>query len=193
MRTFAIYNPQERRRHACAWIHFDSITDRFSLEISDSAEPRELPLALALLVENGQRKAGDRIARMWLEGRVPPADRSNIKDVLEAGRIHDYYLPSLIAATKGRSSQDDFLLEEVPSNNYRTHDLNRTLRSPAQIGIQISRARRAAGLTQAQLAEECGIQQAVVSRIESGKGNPTVETIELLANACGRTLVMSLE
>ena len=52
---------------------------------------------------------------------------------------------------------------------------------------------RAAGLTQAQLAEACGVQQAVISRIEGGKANPTLETVELLARGCGRTLRISLE
>ncbi len=193
MRTFAIYNPLERRRKAVAWVHYESVDDKFSLEVSDAAEPNDLPLALALLVESGQRKAGDRITRMWLSERIPPDYRSNISEVLEAIRVDDYYIPALITATKGRSSQDDFLMEEVPSNEYKTFNLNRVLSSPVHIGVLISRARRAAGLTQAQLAEECGIQQAVVSRIESGKGNPTIETIELLAKACGRTLVMSLE
>lgn len=193
MRTFAIYNPLERERRASAWLMYEPGADRFAIEIADEATPAELPLLLALFVEDGQHLVGDRQARAWIERRVPPADRDNIGEVLEAWNHEDYYLPRMLAATKGRSSLDDFLLEEVPADSYRTYDLNRALESPVDLGTQLSRARRAAGLTQSQLAEACGIQQAVISRIERGKANPTIETMEILAKGCGRTLKISLE
>ena len=39
------------------------------------------------------------------------------------------------------------------------------------------------GLTQAELAERCGIDQGDVSRIERGSVNPTARTLQRLADA----------
>jgi len=56
------------------------------------------------------------------------------------------------------------------------------------IALQVIDLREKHGLTQAQLAERCGIDQGDVSRIESGNGNPTVKTIGALARALGAEL-----
>lgn len=45
--------------------------------------------------------------------------------------------------------------------------------------------RREAGLTQAKLAKLTGIGQADISRIESGRANPTVSTLAVMAHALG--------
>lgn len=45
------------------------------------------------------------------------------------------------------------------------------------------KARRDARLTQAELSEKSGVAQADISKIESGKGNPTLKMIIRLAEA----------
>jgi len=45
--------------------------------------------------------------------------------------------------------------------------------------------RKARGLTQRELAARSGIQQSEISRIESANGNPTFQTITVLASALG--------
>lgn len=49
------------------------------------------------------------------------------------------------------------------------------------------RFRKAAGLTQAELAERAGTTQATVSRIEQGKMQPTIDIWSSLVEACGLT------
>ena len=193
LRSFAIYNPLTRERKAAAWILYEPGDDAYLIELANWARPSDLPLALALFAEDGKRVISDYWARAWISKRVPPQERSNIDEVLEANRSSSYHLPALLTQTKGRSSLDDFLIEEVPANEYKSYDLNRALDAPVQLGTQLSRARRAANLTQAELAEISGLQQAVISRIESGKGNPTIETLEILAKGCGRNLRITLE
>ena len=193
MRVFAIYNPLSTKRRAAAWLLCDTAASDYEIEIADWATPADLPLLLGMLAENGHKTASSRIALHWAKSRVPPKNRTNIVQILDAHESSEYYLPEMLANTKGRSSQDDFLLEEVPAENYRTYNLNWVLDAPMQLGAQLSRARRAAGLTQMQLAEACGVQQAVISRMETGKGNPTLETLELLAKGCGRNLRISFE
>lgn len=51
------------------------------------------------------------------------------------------------------------------------------------IGERIRKARKEAGLTQAQLAEILGISYVGVSQWESGKRNPKFETLEKIASA----------
>lgn len=45
--------------------------------------------------------------------------------------------------------------------------------------------RRAAGLTQQQLAEKTGLSQQMISRIETGESNSTVETLLKYLEALG--------
>lgn len=61
-----------------------------------------------------------------------------------------------------------------------------------RIGAQIRARRKAAGLTQRQLAARAGITQTVLSRAESGTGNPTLALLESIAAALGERLDVSL-
>lgn len=57
-------------------------------------------------------------------------------------------------------------------------------------------ARRAAGLTQAQVAERMGTKAPAVARLEaalaSGKHSPSIETLRKYANALGKQLEVHL-
>ena len=56
------------------------------------------------------------------------------------------------------------------------------------------KARQAAGLTQAQVAERMGTQAPAVARLEralaSGKHSPSVATLRKYVKACGKRLVL---
>ncbi len=54
------------------------------------------------------------------------------------------------------------------------------------LGNSIRDARRTRGMTQTDLATAAAVQQAEISRIERGIGNPTVATLHRLAAALGR-------
>lgn len=56
------------------------------------------------------------------------------------------------------------------------------------VGEAVARARRAARLTQVQLAQAASVQQAEISRIERGHANPTVTTLARIAAATGSRL-----
>lgn len=59
------------------------------------------------------------------------------------------------------------------------------------IGAKLLDRRLAAGLSQRQLAEASGIDQAEISRIERGQGNPTAQTLLSLGGPLGVTLDFS--
>ena len=49
-------------------------------------------------------------------------------------------------------------------------------------------ARKASGMTQQQLAEATGINQADISKLEHGSGNPSLRTLQRLAAGMGMNL-----
>jgi len=59
-----------------------------------------------------------------------------------------------------------------------------------RLALQVLELRKAAGLTQRQLAAVSGVQQGDISRIESGNANPTLATIAALAYALGAELTL---
>lgn len=59
------------------------------------------------------------------------------------------------------------------------------------IGMLIRDARKAAGLTQKELAASMGVSQQIISRLESGEAeNPTIETLSKIADVAGKRLVV---
>lgn len=57
----------------------------------------------------------------------------------------------------------------------------------------IREARKAAGLTQAQLAARAGTSQPAVARYESGTASPSVRTLERLLRAAGQRVQLASE
>jgi transcriptional regulator with XRE-family HTH domain len=53
------------------------------------------------------------------------------------------------------------------------------------VGRNAARLRKEAGLTQEQLAERSGLSQQYLSKLESGRRNPTVVTLYEIATALG--------
>jgi transcriptional regulator with XRE-family HTH domain len=53
--------------------------------------------------------------------------------------------------------------------------------------------RTRAGLTQEELARKMGTTQPAVARLESGRGRPSIRTLERLAEATGSRLLISFE
>ncbi len=54
---------------------------------------------------------------------------------------------------------------------------------------RIAELRKNLSLTQQQLVEKTGIDQAAISRIEAGTANPTLNTLEALVEGVGRNLL----
>jgi transcriptional regulator with XRE-family HTH domain len=48
-------------------------------------------------------------------------------------------------------------------------------------------------LTQRQLSDRTGIDQAILSRIETGKANPSMNTLKKLAKGLGKRLIIDLK
>lgn len=56
-------------------------------------------------------------------------------------------------------------------------------------GTLIAKARKGRGITQLQLAEISGVEQANISAIETGRRGPSAATLHRLLHACGFDLI----
>lgn len=86
--------------------------------------------------------------------------------------------------------------------NFREH-LEESLKEPAfrrewdeqeaerEVMESIVKARIAAGLSQKELAERCGMKAANLCRLENGNGNPSVATLSKIAHGLGKKLQIS--
>ncbi|MFT3779926.1 MAG: helix-turn-helix transcriptional regulator [Ottowia sp.] len=68
------------------------------------------------------------------------------------------------------------------------------MRTLAQrLGDYVRDRRLALGLSQAEFGERCGFYQTYLSRIERGHANPTLNAMEVIANALGVTVFEMFE
>jgi ribosome-binding protein aMBF1 (putative translation factor) len=68
-------------------------------------------------------------------------------------------------------------------------------RARSEIALAITKARKAAGLTQAQLAEKIDTTQSVIARLESGSDDrmPSLSLLARIASATGKHLILGFE
>ena len=56
------------------------------------------------------------------------------------------------------------------------------------VGKQIQKLRESKGISQQDLAAKCNFEKSNMSRLEAGRVNPTLSTLEKVANALGVTI-----
>lgn len=84
------------------------------------------------------------------------------------------------------SKYSDFLAEQLKDPELKTeYD---ALEPEFTIIQAMIDARKASGLTQKQLAEKTGIAQSDISKLESGSANPSLRTLQRLAQGMGMCL-----
>ena len=57
-----------------------------------------------------------------------------------------------------------------------------------QLGTCVRSLRLQLGMSQVEFGEKCGFYQTYLSRIENGNANPSLNAIEVIANALGLTV-----
>ena len=77
---------------------------------------------------------------------------------------------------------DQYLKEELEKNTELCDEFN-ALQPEYEIISKLIETRIELGLTQKELAKKCGIRQSNISRLESGKANPTIKFLQKIAKA----------
>ena len=81
---------------------------------------------------------------------------------------------------------NDYLKEQLKSPDFRQE--YEALEAEFSIMQALIDARNNAGLTQKELAQKTGIAQGDISRMERGSANPSLRTLERLAEGMNMTL-----
>ena len=89
------------------------------------------------------------------------------------------------------NSFDDFLKEQLQDAEFRAE--YEALEPEFAIMQAMIDARKATGMTQKQLAEVTGINQADISKLERGSGNPSLRTLQRLAAGMGMRIKLEFE
>ena len=89
------------------------------------------------------------------------------------------------------NSFDDFLKEQLQDQEVRAeYD---ALEPEFAIIQAMIDARKSRGMTQKQLADATGINQADISKLERGNANPSLHTLQRLATGMGMRLKLEFE
>lgn len=97
-------------------------------------------------------------------------------------------IEQIILAERSRemTNFDDFLAEQMRDDEFRKE--YEALEPEFTIMQAVIDARNSEGLTQKELSLRSGIAQGDISKMENGNANPSVRTLQRLANAMGKTL-----
>lgn len=181
-----IVDGRARKAKPCAFLTYNTETEEYSIRIAENATINDVPMMMEPFVEKGQLEMGPEWSRRWVEERVVPPGRQNLGEILRAHGLEEYNAFALLEASCGTSSQDYFVVQ-LPTRHAK--DARAETRRAA--GRAVSCARREAGLKQHELATLAGIDQSVLSRVETGKTNVTIDLLHSLANALGKSVEIS--
>lgn len=78
---------------------------------------------------------------------------------------------------------DDFLKEQLLDPEFKKE--YEALQPERAVMQAIIDARKQTGITQKELSERTGIKQGDISKLESGNGNPSIRTLQRLADGMG--------
>ena len=81
----------------------------------------------------------------------------------------------------------DLAADEIWHNGESTNNIHE-VDIMSQLGVNLTKARDMVGMTQKELSEKVSIFQGDISKIERGKANPSVQTLQRLAEGMGMKL-----
>ena len=90
----------------------------------------------------------------------------------------------------GAAAADD--IAEWEANDPAFRAARERMRPYADLAKLVIRVRTVEGLSQQELARRMGTTKAAISRLESGRHRPTVETLRRLAEALGGRLTLTI-
>lgn len=86
------------------------------------------------------------------------------------------------------SNFDEYMATSEYMNSPEVKDLRDVFKPLYKLAVQLAQLREKRGLSQSELARQTGVNQAEISRIERGSGNPTERTLLRLADALNADL-----
>ena len=111
---------------------------------------------------------------------------------LEALKDRELFLSGTMSPYGIRWNDDlDIEMETIYEDGEHVRDTS--VSSPVMVAYAVAKARLESGYSQKQLAGLTGIDQSDISKIERGVANPSVSTLERIAEALGAKLTISID
>lgn len=98
-------------------------------------------------------------------------------------KYEEFPILSDMADATGTIDYDEFMVSRRATLTVPERARRDVLAKAYGLAVQVIELRERHGLTQRQLAERCGLDQADISRIERGAVSPTTRTLQRLADA----------
>lgn len=186
MRRFEIIDGARRNTSPCAVLNWENDKTKgasLSIDINNRVNANEVPMLFSPFVRENKRHINDKWTKRWIEERIIPSSRQNLGEVLQANNLEFYDVMTLFINGNGKCAQDDFFISEIKPAGKRAKQS-----VAQQIGQAIKGARTDAKMTQCELAQAAKITQSALSNLENGHGNPTLNLLNDIASALGKTI-----
>ncbi len=94
-------------------LNYDETTRTYTIDIPTGISSEEAPFMLSLFLKKGIRSLDQDASLRWVQSRIIPSSRQNIREILETNKMSSYDEHTLLLKNKGRSCQDEFYIEEI--------------------------------------------------------------------------------
>ena len=97
-------------------LNYDETAGTYTIDVPIGISSREAPFMLALFLKKGIRSLDQDASMRWVRSRIIPSSRQNIEEILEKNKMDSYDEHTLLLKSEGRSCQDEFYIEEIPTS-----------------------------------------------------------------------------
>ncbi len=164
----------------------------------EDGEIRKAPSSQIIMFHKAVKlefKEGTRLEMTFQDGSVKSYDISSLFEKysqLEALNDRKLFLSGSLIGGYGIVWNDDLDIDAET-----VYEDGKTVKKyPGDININMAdaliKARAESGMTQNELSSASGINQADISKLERGIGNPSLKTLDRLARAMGKTLKIDM-
>lgn len=173
---FAIRDGSRRKARPCAFMRWTA-GGGFQIDIQEGVSADAVPAYFVPFVERGELSMGPEDSAKWVSDRVPPSGRQNLGEILDAHSLNEYSELELLRSGRGESSQDSFVVQEIDAESYERRGVDKASARRKALGKAIKERRLNLEMSQRELADELGISQPALSKIESGAANITFDLL----------------
>lgn len=174
--AFIIRDGSRRKASPCAVLRYTDDVG-FEIDIERDVNSSDVPAFFVPFVERGEHRISPDLSLRWVRERIPPSGRQNLGEVLNAHGLNEYSELALLRSGRGESSQDSFIVEEVDVASIENGTIGRIEERRKGLGAEIKARRESLDMSQRELADQIGIDQPALSKIEAGKSNITFDLL----------------
>lgn len=101
------------KRYTVGYLYYYETSDLYLIEVAPGLSLPEVPIFFDSFVRKDRLTVGPMWSRRYVEARVVPPDRQNIRMILQDAGLREYDPFKLLMLSRGRCSQDDCCIVPV--------------------------------------------------------------------------------